>query len=156
MSFELADLTKRLLDPDPNYRLGHNGSQEIKDHPYFSKFNWQRAADKQLFMFPPVDILDLSKFKDQGSDMMAFVDTAFSEFLEDDKTKAKNNLAFSNRFELVRIDQYHRRNIKAGNLIKKAMRTFSKEQTQVVNVIQDYCLREELFFYRNFSNFSVN
>lgn len=156
MSFELADLTKKLLDPDPQYRLGHNGVDEIKNHPYFAKFNWQRAANKQLFMFPPTDILDLNKFKDQGSDMRAFADQAFSELLEEEKIKNKNNLAFSNRFELVRIDQYHRRNIKVGNQIKKAMKSLSKEQGQVVNVIQDYCLREELFFYRNFNNFSLN
>ena len=46
MSFELADLTKKLLDPDPQYRIGDNGAEEIKNHPYFEKFNWQRAANK--------------------------------------------------------------------------------------------------------------
>ena len=88
--------------------------------------------------------------------MRAFADVAFSEIIGDEKIKTKNNLAFSNRFELVRIDQYHRSNIKVGNQIKKVMRSLNKEQGQVMNVIQDYCLREELFFYRNFSNFSLN
>lgn len=60
MSFELADLTKQLLDPDAKFRLGHNGAREIKSHPYFANFSWERAAAKQLFMFPPVNILDIS------------------------------------------------------------------------------------------------
>ena len=55
-------------------------------------------------MFPPTDVLDLSKFKNQGSDMRTFADVAFSELLDNEKIKARNNLAFSNRFELVRID----------------------------------------------------
>jgi hypothetical protein len=61
--------------------------------------------------------------------MRSFVDSAFSSFLEDDKLKTKNNLPFSNRFELVRVDQYHRKNIKEGNQIKKLMRGFNKETT---------------------------
>jgi serine/threonine-protein kinase RIM15 len=39
----LADLVKKLLDPNPLTRLGHNGSQEIKDHPYFKTLYWDKA-----------------------------------------------------------------------------------------------------------------
>jgi hypothetical protein len=85
--------------------------------------------------------------------MGEFADVAFSEQLESDRLKNKNNLAFSNRFELVRIDQYHRRNLKVGNQIKKVMRGMNKEYAQVVTAMQDYCLKEELLFYRNLTNF---
>jgi len=35
MTPEAKDLIERLLEPDPKKRLGVNGAQEIKSHPWF-------------------------------------------------------------------------------------------------------------------------
>jgi predicted phage-related endonuclease len=104
-------------------------------------------------MFPPEDILDLTPFHGEGIDMEEYINIAFEKILESKKTTTKANLPFSNRFELVRMDQFHRRNINVRKEIKKQARELNKEEKQVTNVIQDYCKREELFFYRNFNNF---
>ena len=53
MSEVLGDLVKKLLDPNPLTRLGHNGFEEIKSHPYFESLFWDKALEKKLFMFPP-------------------------------------------------------------------------------------------------------
>ena len=36
----LQDQVLKLLDPNPEKRLGHNGAQEIKDHPFFKSIFW--------------------------------------------------------------------------------------------------------------------
>lgn len=149
----LADLIKKLLDPNPNTRIGHNGSQEIKAHPYFKTLYWDKALEKKLYMYPPEDVLDLKNLDGEGIDLEEYLNIFFDQILESKTTKTKANLPFSNRFELVRMDQFHRRNVKVRKEIKKKARELNQEEQQVTNVIQDYCKREELFFYRNFNNF---
>ncbi|KRX00728.1 Protein kinase-like domain [Pseudocohnilembus persalinus] len=41
MSPELKDLIEKLLDMDYTIRLGANGAQEIKEHPWFKGINWK-------------------------------------------------------------------------------------------------------------------
>lgn len=36
-----ADLISKLLQVDPTKRLGRNGVQEVKDHPFFSGIDWE-------------------------------------------------------------------------------------------------------------------
>ena len=40
MSAEAQDLIYRLLDDNPTTRLGANGPQEVKNHPYFKDIDW--------------------------------------------------------------------------------------------------------------------
>jgi serum/glucocorticoid-regulated kinase 2 len=37
-----------LLTRDPVQRLGVNGAEEIKRHPFFEKIDWQRLAQKKI------------------------------------------------------------------------------------------------------------
>ena len=39
---------KKLLAKDPKKRLGANGAQEIKEHPWFQKFNFQWLYEKKM------------------------------------------------------------------------------------------------------------
>lgn len=45
---EARDLIERLITVDPKNRLGANGSQEIKKHPFFSNINWTDVLNKKL------------------------------------------------------------------------------------------------------------
>jgi len=36
------------LKKDPSKRLGTNGAQEIKDHPWFSDIDWNKLAEKKV------------------------------------------------------------------------------------------------------------
>ena len=41
------DLISRLLCRNPKKRLGYNeGADEIKQHPFFKKINWEKAYNK--------------------------------------------------------------------------------------------------------------
>ena len=39
---------KKLLNKNPEERLGKNGSKEIKEHKWFSNINWEEIAAKKV------------------------------------------------------------------------------------------------------------
>ncbi|KAG0309659.1 hypothetical protein BGZ98_009979 [Dissophora globulifera] len=43
-----ADFLSKLLERDPDYRLGSNGAQEVKAHPYFMSIDWDIAIQRKL------------------------------------------------------------------------------------------------------------
>ncbi|KAM9998656.1 hypothetical protein ACTFIY_008315 [Dictyostelium cf. discoideum] len=47
------DLIEKLLDPNPNVRLGANGVDEVKCHPFFSEINWKIYEDQKVLVFQP-------------------------------------------------------------------------------------------------------
>ena len=52
LSKECQDLLSKLLTRDPNHRLGHGlGFEEIKNHPWCAKINWEYVLHKR--MAPP-------------------------------------------------------------------------------------------------------
>lgn len=99
-------------------RLGFNGADEIKNHPFFKDINWNYAKQRKLPLFDPEDILDLTQFEGKGINMKKFLDKEFSELLGDRSKMANAKLPFANRFELVRMDTLHRTNVKKRKEIK--------------------------------------
>jgi len=51
LSVEVKDLLRKLLEKDPEMRLGAGGVQEIKDHEWFSDIDWNSVAERT--MLPP-------------------------------------------------------------------------------------------------------
>ncbi|CAK94048.1 unnamed protein product (macronuclear) [Paramecium tetraurelia] len=47
-SLEAADFTNKLLQRKPQNRLGNNGPDEVKEHPWFRDFNWDKLITKQI------------------------------------------------------------------------------------------------------------
>lgn len=47
-SLEASDFVNRLLQRKPVHRLGYNGPEEIKEHPWFKGTNWVQMLNKQL------------------------------------------------------------------------------------------------------------
>lgn len=47
-SVEAADFANRLIQRKPASRLGSNGPEEVKSHPWFAGFSWRQLADKLL------------------------------------------------------------------------------------------------------------
>ncbi|CAD8091896.1 unnamed protein product [Paramecium primaurelia] len=47
-SLEAADFTNKLLQRKPQNRLGNNGPDEVKEHPWFKDFSWEKLITKQL------------------------------------------------------------------------------------------------------------
>ncbi|CAG8565754.1 5562_t:CDS:2 [Acaulospora morrowiae] len=45
---EARSLLTGLLTRDPNQRLGNNGAQEIKEHPFFASIDWKKLIQKKV------------------------------------------------------------------------------------------------------------
>nr|XP_042714540.1 ribosomal protein S6 kinase alpha-5 isoform X6 [Chrysemys picta bellii] len=74
MSALAKDVIQRLLMKDPKKRLGcgSGGADEIRQHPFFQKINWDDLAAKKIpAPFKPVirDELDVSNFAEEFTEM---------------------------------------------------------------------------------------
>jgi len=49
MSEEMKDFIRGLLTKTPSERLGANGAEEIKAHPWFKDWNWQKLEKKKIW-----------------------------------------------------------------------------------------------------------
>eukprot|EP01102_Stenamoeba_stenopodia_P019851 TRINITY_DN7584_c0_g1_i2.p1 TRINITY_DN7584_c0_g1~~TRINITY_DN7584_c0_g1_i2.p1 ORF type:complete len:1360 (+),score=248.69 TRINITY_DN7584_c0_g1_i2:678-4757(+) len=79
MSEEAKDLISKLLHPDPSKRLGSNGVQEIKDHPFFDDVNWDTLLSEPLneaFIPRLDDELDTGYFDRRDNGRYSDVDSA--------------------------------------------------------------------------------
>jgi len=58
------DLLEKLLERNPSKRLGANGVDEIKDHPFFSEINWDKLYKRKIKppFIPKDNIKNSSKF----------------------------------------------------------------------------------------------
>lgn len=45
-TYEAADFVNRLIQRKPQQRLGSNGVEEVKQHPWLRELNWKKLMDK--------------------------------------------------------------------------------------------------------------
>lgn len=45
---KLQDLLKKILQKEPNRRLGHHGAKEVKEHPWFGELNWDSLLSRKI------------------------------------------------------------------------------------------------------------
>ena len=45
---DAQDLLTKLLEPDQTKRLGANGGEEVKQHPFFASVSWSDLEDKEV------------------------------------------------------------------------------------------------------------
>jgi serine/threonine protein kinase len=65
MSPEAQDLIDRLLTTEPSERLGANGADEIKSHPFFKNVNWDTVLLQAALFVPNITSdTDASYFND--------------------------------------------------------------------------------------------
>ena len=86
---DAKDLLIGLLSRDPSRRLGRNGAQEIKDHPFFRQLSWRRLMMKGYIppFKPPVSsAMDTSNF-DQEFTKDQPIDSVVDEFLSESVQK---------------------------------------------------------------------
>ncbi|KAF8455644.1 hypothetical protein BGX38DRAFT_138075 [Terfezia claveryi] len=69
------DLMNRLMCTDPSQRLGANGAEEIKKHPWFSDLNWDKLLEEEPSFVPaPQDPEDTEYFDSRGATLQSFCD----------------------------------------------------------------------------------
>lgn len=67
------DLILKLLTLDPDSRLGSNGAQEIKEHPYFKEINWDTLFDEVPSFIPTLEDPESTDYFDsRGADISHF------------------------------------------------------------------------------------
>ena len=54
VSPEAEDLIEKLLNHDPNKRLGKNGAEEVKSHPFFANIKWDGLKDIEPPFIPEI------------------------------------------------------------------------------------------------------
>jgi len=63
-----TDLCKRLLDKDPDTRLGANGCEEIMAHPWFKDTNWESIqSDREKPPFVPLKDINAASQSEIGT-----------------------------------------------------------------------------------------
>lgn len=73
LSPEARDFMERLLCADPEQRLGFNGAEEVKNHPFFKDINWDTLlSERPAFVPAPADIEDTEYFDVRGAKMGSF------------------------------------------------------------------------------------
>lgn len=72
-SDEAKDLISKLLVKDPNLRLGVNGTDEIKNHPYFHGISWATLFDEEASFIPLTDDPESTDYFDsRGAEFVNF------------------------------------------------------------------------------------
>lgn len=82
---DCKDLIKKLLTLDPAQRLGNNGADEIRSHPYFANINWATLFDEvPLFVPTPENPESTDYFDARGADISHFPkDEEFGQAVEE-------------------------------------------------------------------------
>ncbi|KAI9494658.1 hypothetical protein BDB00DRAFT_871209 [Zychaea mexicana] len=71
VSPEARDFMERLMTLDPEKRLGANGSDEVKYHPFFKSINWDSLlTESPAFVPQPADMEDTDYFDLRGATML--------------------------------------------------------------------------------------
>jgi serine/threonine protein kinase len=83
-----ADLIQKLLIVDPTQRLGCNGVQEIREHPFFSNINWG-----DLLRNNKKGPLNVTYAKDEMK--LRALNVNLDELISDDKTIELDNFSFN-------------------------------------------------------------
>jgi serine/threonine-protein kinase RIM15 len=72
---EAIDFMKRVLTLNPAHRLGANGADEIKAHPWFADIEWDSITSKEAAFIPQVtDIESTEYFNARGAVPISFQD----------------------------------------------------------------------------------
>lgn len=68
---EAYDFMERLLTLDPDQRLGRNGPEEVRQHPFFKDLDWEKLlSDSPSFVPQPMNEEDTDYFDARGATMM--------------------------------------------------------------------------------------
>ena len=61
---DAKDLINKLLVMNPEERLGFNGADEIKNHPYFKNIHWDTLFEEPAPFTPMLDDPELTDYFD--------------------------------------------------------------------------------------------
>ena len=93
---EARDFMERLMVLDPARRLGANGADEVKDHPFFSDIKWEMVTTSEAAFIPQVtDAESTDYFDPRGAVLQIFNDDETPSLLAGTIHKAEATLSTS-------------------------------------------------------------
>lgn len=85
-SEEARDFMERLIVTDPYRRLGSNGAQEVKEHPFFAGIEWDKVMQSKAQFIPQVtDPESTDYFDPRGATSLLFNDEEMGQRSEASK-----------------------------------------------------------------------
>ncbi|KAL4434519.1 hypothetical protein ABPG74_007303 [Tetrahymena malaccensis] len=129
VSPEAEDLIKKLMDPNPQTRLGANGVEEVQSHPFFNNFDWANVRNMNAPVIPKVkNVLDTSNFDKQIEyTEREKIDPFYGLSKgQEDVDKAKDILKAYN-FQMKRYDILYEENCQQLEEIQKKMKFMEEE-----------------------------
>ena len=94
VSPEAHDFMQRLMTLDPARRLGANGADEVKAHPFFSDINWDTVTDSEAAFIPQVtDAESTDYFDPRGAVLQIFNDEEAPSLLAGGINKMETTLS---------------------------------------------------------------
>ena len=127
ISPEAKDLISKLLVLSPSKRLGANGSQEIKDHPYFNGVDWDHVYDEEASFVPSVEDPEATDYfelrgavlEDLGEDTEERIDIESSDVYDSvSLSKHLSNEAMLNHISNIQMQSLDESR-SAGNTLNK-------------------------------------
>ncbi|OMJ25022.1 Serine/threonine-protein kinase ppk18 [Smittium culicis] len=88
ISHEAQDFITRLLERDPEKRLGTKGSEEVKSHPFFNGVDWNNLTSMQPAFVPSVENIEDTEYFDSRG---AYLDPMLSEEKKYSVTNTNNS-----------------------------------------------------------------
>ena len=102
---DAKDIICRFLEPDPAKRLGTNGIEEIKQHPFFKDINWDTISTEKC---PIINDLEI------GSHTTIENVTKLEDLFDESPNRSNdtNNIKTRGIFEIYRVDLLHNDNLR--------------------------------------------
>mmetsp|Transcript_37924 Transcript_37924/g.33948 ORF Transcript_37924/g.33948 Transcript_37924/m.33948 type:complete len:170 (-) Transcript_37924:354-863(-) len=89
ISPEAFDLIDRLLTLNPRNRLGFNGAEEIKNHPFFKGVKWDQLREQEAPIMPVLNSPILKNLPPmEGFDIDVFKYDSIDKVIDSKNTKA--------------------------------------------------------------------
>ena len=116
LSPEARDLIQKLLNSTPSKRLGANGAEEVKQHPFFDGLDWDSLLETKLMFQPEVDDeYDTGYFIAHGSLSMSMGGEGGGEEEEEDWRRPPVRLSQGNleNFSYINLDGLREKTFKS-------------------------------------------
>jgi hypothetical protein len=119
VSKEARDFMEQLMTVDPAKRLGSQGAQSVRDHPFFKDIQWDTLMlDQPSFIPQPEDMEDTDYFDDRGA-LMMIPSSSSSSSSSTNETSTKVAMAQEKKLdeEKVQLDASAKAKVDLANAI---------------------------------------
>lgn len=117
---EAMDFMQRLLTSDPKQRLGYNGAQEVKEHPWLKDIDWDQVTTAEAAFVPQVEDAESTDYFDpRGAIPQLFQEDAIEVTGRPSDSPQTNPASLRNSTASPAVDDFGAFNFKNLPVLKK-------------------------------------